>query len=175
MDETQILRDLIMRLAERIYRQSELLSKSSERATTKGETMNSIPGVGPDAPTITNAAGGKQSATPYRCDLVPPAAYLRVAAILAEGARKYGDENWRNISFRDHINHALSHVAAYLAADRSDDHIGHAMCRMMFAFETMDPDEDFPPSMWESFRPVILPSGSQSANPPITELVGVQP
>lgn len=95
-----------------------------------------IAGVGPDAPTVTNDAGGKQSAVPYRCDLLPPRALLDVAAVLKGGADRYGDDNWRAIGRRDHLNHALTHVYAYLAGDRSDDHLSHAACRLLFAMET---------------------------------------
>ncbi len=97
-----------------------------------------VPGVGPDAPTTTNADGGKQSETLYRADLLPAAAVLSVAKILKHGADKYGEENWRLIPRRDNLNHALIHVYAYLAGDRSDDHLEHAACRLLFALETVD-------------------------------------
>lgn len=94
-----------------------------------------IAGVGADAPTTVNAAGGKQSASPYRCDLLPPQATFRVAAVLKHGADKYGTNNWHAIPVEDHINHALVHLLAFLAGDRQDDHLGHAACRAMFALD----------------------------------------
>lgn len=94
-----------------------------------------IHGVGPDAPTITNAAGGKQSDSPARLDLFPPRAWLAVGGVLKHGAGKYGENNWHKISVREHINHALVHYAAYLAGDTSDDHLEHAACRAMMALE----------------------------------------
>lgn len=107
--------------------------------TGYGKTLKpAVPGVGPDAPTTTNADGGKQSATLYRADLLPPTAVLSVAKILKHGADKYGAENWRLIPRRDNLNHALIHVYAYLAGDRSDDHLEHAACRLLFALETAD-------------------------------------
>lgn len=33
----------------------------------------------------------------------------------------------------DHLNHALTHIVAYMAGDTQDDHIGHALTRMAFA------------------------------------------
>lgn len=93
-------------------------------------------GLGPDAPIITNAAGAKQSDSPSRADLLPPAALLHIGAILKAGAEKYGEENWRGLSLADHINHAFVHILAYLAGDTQDDHLGHAACRMLFALET---------------------------------------
>jgi hypothetical protein len=92
-------------------------------------------GVGPDAPTVTNAAGGKQSKTRYRCDLLPGRAVLAVAEVLSAGAEKYGPDNWRLIPVRDHVNHALTHLLAFVAGDRSDDHLSHAACRVLFALD----------------------------------------
>jgi 5'-nucleotidase len=65
-----------------------------------------VPGVGENVPVTVNENGGKQS---------------------------YGEWNWRRIPTSDHLNHALTHIFAYLAGDKQDDHIGHALCRLMFA------------------------------------------
>src|SRR5947207_3100901 len=54
-----------------------------------GHTKTLLPELSPQAPTITNAAGGQQSASPYRCDLLPPLACLEVAKVVAAGAQKY--------------------------------------------------------------------------------------
>lgn len=98
--------------------------------------MATVQGVGPDAPIVTNEAGGKQSGSPYRCDLLPPLAALQVASVLKHGADKYGPNNWKKIPTGDHLNHALAHVLAWLAGDRQDDHLGHFACRAMMALET---------------------------------------
>ena len=95
----------------------------------------SVAGVGPDAPTVTNAAGAKQSELRYRCDLLPAKATLAVAAVLHHGEVKYGKDNWRGIPQSDHINHAMTHYLAWLAGDKSDDHLGHAACRALMAIE----------------------------------------
>lgn len=92
-----------------------------------------IEGVGKDAPTTVNAAGGKQSATPYRFDLADPKAMFAMCNVLAQGAAKYGAENWRLISIEDHLNHLIQHAYAYLAGDESDEHLSHIMCRALFA------------------------------------------
>ena len=97
--------------------------------------MKDIPGVGPDAPTIVNDKGAKQSASPYRSDLLPPRALLEVAAILKTGAEKYGDNNWRAIPQHEHISHALTHLLCHQAGDTQDDHLGHAACRLLMALE----------------------------------------
>lgn len=94
-----------------------------------------VPGVGPDTPTAVNAAGGKQSDIPYRCDLLPAKGVLDVARVLKAG-EKYGKDNWRLIPQSDHINHAMTHILAKQAGDASEDHLAHAACRLLFALET---------------------------------------
>lgn len=96
---------------------------------------NLLSGVSPNAPTTTLPNGAKQSASPYRLDLVPPLSLLDIATVLKHGADKYGVDNWRGIPVGDHINHALQHIYAFLAGDTQDNHLGHAACRMMMAHE----------------------------------------
>ena len=92
-----------------------------------------ISGMGKDAPL---AADGLQSEVLYRFDLIDPQVLFRVAAVLHGGAEKYGAGNWRKIPAEQHINHAMSHLYAYLAGDRSDDHLTNAVCRTIFANAT---------------------------------------
>jgi hypothetical protein len=92
-----------------------------------------IPGVGPDAPVITNEHGGKQASSPYRFDLMDPVAQFALAEVLATGAEKYGIDNWRRIDAQSHVNHLLQHVYAWLAGDTTDDHLSHAYARAMMA------------------------------------------
>lgn len=93
-----------------------------------------IPGVGPEAETIVNEKGGKQSKVDYAFDALDPQAMFAMCKVLEEGRQKYGsDENWRKIPVREHINHAIIHLYAYLAGDKQDEHLSHAMCRVHFA------------------------------------------
>jgi hypothetical protein len=97
--------------------------------------------VSADAPTISNVKGGSQSYIPVRFDLLDANALFAAAGVLHEGADKYGAGNWRLIPVRDHLNHLLTHVYAYLAGDRSDDHLSHALCRATFALGVeLDPE-----------------------------------
>ena len=108
---------------------------------TMSKTDNkTVDGVGPDAPTVINEKGGKQSKVLYRFDLLDPMAMFEMTRVLEEGAKKYGENNWHNIPVVDHLNHMLIHAYAYLAGDRSDEHLSHIMCRAMFAqaVEIMD-------------------------------------
>lgn len=66
-------------------------------------------------------------------------ALLEVGRVLADGEAKYGDDrNWRGIQMRQHLRHALAHLVADAAGDRSEGEIGHltrAFCRVAFAVE----------------------------------------
>lgn len=87
----------------------------------------------PDAEIVFNETGAGQSKVDVRFDLIDGAALFEMAAVLHEGAEKYGAHNWRGISVDDHLNHLLMHAFAYLSGDRTDDHLSHIMCRSMFA------------------------------------------
>ena len=96
--------------------------------------MSSIKNVAsPDAPITTNERGGGQSHIPVRFDLIDGPALFEMAKVLHEGAEKYGANNWRKIDVEDHLNHLIMHAYAYLAGDRTDEHLSHIMCRSMFA------------------------------------------
>jgi hypothetical protein len=90
-------------------------------------------GLGPDAPVVVNEKGAGQSHLKYRFDLADGRAMFRMCEVLAQGAEKYGDNNWRGISIEDHLNHLITHAYAYLSGDRSDFHLSHIMCRALFA------------------------------------------
>lgn len=100
---------------------------------------NNIAGIEPDAPVTVNKNGGKQSDTPYGFHLVPASAIFDAAKVLKYGADKYGEtferRNYNKISTVDHLNHALQHIYAFLAGDTQDDHLGHALVRLMFAYD----------------------------------------
>src|SRR5439155_8648596 len=99
--------------------------------------------LGPDAEIVTNAAGGKQSKTVGRFDLMGGKALMRVAKVLEYGAGRYSPNNWRKIPYESHINHAIQHLAALLDDNKEDDHLGHAFCRLMMAIETENPYFEF--------------------------------
>ena len=96
-------------------------------------------GVEPDAPVVENENGGKQSDTPYGFHLVPTSAIFDAAKVLKYGADKYGEtfehRNYTKIDTVEHLNHAIQHIYAFLAGDTQDDHLGHAIVRLMFAYD----------------------------------------
>lgn len=108
--------------------------------------MSGVPGLAPDVPVTVNDNGGKQSATPYGFHLLPVSSIFAAAEVAAYGANKYGEDfrnrNYTKISVEDHINHAIQHLYGYLAGDTSDDHLGHAIVRAMFAYDVARRNQD---------------------------------
>lgn len=95
--------------------------------------MGAVNGLEPDAPMVEDANGYKTRATPYRLDLMPADAILHVTSIFTSGAKDHGDWNWLKGSALHHVGKAGVHLLAWMAGDRSDDHLGHAACRVMMA------------------------------------------
>lgn len=83
--------------------------------------------------------GGKQSKTPYAFHLLPISSVFAAAEVAAYGAEKYeetfSERNYTKIPVEEHVNHCIQHLYAYLAGDSSDDHLGHAIVRAMFAYD----------------------------------------
>lgn len=67
---------------------------------------------------------------------------ISIAKVLQEGADRYKPNNWRLIPSESHINHALLHLFAFLAGDTQDNHIAHAMTRIMMGYAT-ERSQDF--------------------------------
>ena len=78
-------------------------------------------------------------------DLIPPRALLAAGKTLFDGLKYEADkkDNWHGIPGGRHLNHALRHIAMYQAGDRDEDHLGHALVRLMFWVDLeiqVDPD-----------------------------------
>lgn len=75
-----------------------------------------------------------QSKLSTRYDLIPFEVLREIAKVLKDAADKYGDQNWQNISIDDHLNHAINHIVEFNLDEKpSEDHLIHAICRLMFA------------------------------------------
>jgi len=62
-----------------------------------------------------------------RFDLITPIGLRRLAETYAEGAAKYGANNWlKGIPSSDLFNHAVRHMYMWLSGDTSEDHLAHA-------------------------------------------------
>ena len=86
-----------------------------------------------------------------RFDLISPQALRRLAATYAEGAKKYGDNNFRKgMEFSNVLNHVLTHIFDYLAGEDKElnhpmyegieveDHLAHACWGLMTLMEQED-------------------------------------
>ena len=63
-----------------------------------------------------------------RYDLIPPCASRELAEIFAEGAKRHGDNNWKNGMPEGVIlNHAIEHLMKWMEGDRSEKHLGKVM------------------------------------------------
>lgn len=92
-------------------------------------------GVDPDAPVVQNEKGGKQSLVEGMFNEIPPLAMFELAKVMEHGAKKYGAKNWHQIEVESHVNHLLMHVFAWLAGDRQEKHLTHALARAAMAVE----------------------------------------
>lgn len=83
--------------------------------------------------TVVNEQGGKQSHLDARFDCIPPVVLRLLAQCVGFGARKYGDENWKNIPQQDNLNHAMNHINEWNRGNRDEPHLVNAMARLTFA------------------------------------------
>ena len=75
----------------------------------------------------------------FAMDIIEPSReqqIIRIARVLKEGASKYQANNWRLIPEEEHLNHAMIHVMAAELGDTQDNHLDHALCRLMMAYGT---------------------------------------
>lgn len=71
-----------------------------------------------------------------RCDLLPPAAILRLSRHFEAGARKYGERNWeKGIPIKSFIDSGLRHILKYMQGMDDEDHLVAAAWNLMCALE----------------------------------------
>lgn len=79
--------------------------------------------------------GGKQEKELCRFDLINSKCVQEVAEVLSKGAERYGEKNYLLIPSKNHIGRAINHLYKYLDGNRLENHLIHAICRLMFAYE----------------------------------------
>ncbi|MGL2349658.1 dATP/dGTP diphosphohydrolase domain-containing protein [Helicobacter pylori] len=86
-------------------------------------------------------AACKDDAYKSRVDLIPPSALLTIGHVLANGARKYGANNWRNgMDWSRLHGAALRHLLAWFNGEDKDPesglpHLAHAACCLLFLMD----------------------------------------
>lgn len=117
-------------------------------------------GFGEDLPVVVNEVGAKQSDSIFRCDLLPPHFVLRISEVLKKGA-KYGEWNWLGIPANEHLNHALAHIFAHIAGDKSEDHVGNAGTRIAFWIDRLIRDEEELKNLVKDMKPGVITVASK--------------
>ena len=83
----------------------------------------------------------KQDTTKPKLQYVYFSALAEMAKIRENALKKYpGPEDWRTTTTYQHFNSALRHIFASMEGEELDkdsgfDHLGHAMCNLMFLIE----------------------------------------
>ena len=76
-----------------------------------------------------------------RLELLPTAPLEQIAQVLAFGAAKYGEHNWRGgMSWGRMVGACLRHVSAWMRGQDQDPesglpHLAHAACCLLFLLE----------------------------------------
>lgn len=100
----------------------------------KGVNMN---GLDDNQKVIKNDNGGIQHERPYRSEALFFKALLAVSHVRYDAVvnKGYADDNYKLIPMDEHIGRALTHIFAYKAGDKSNDHLAHAATRILMALE----------------------------------------
>lgn len=92
-----------------------------------------------DPKTKTFASGAKRSADRdhLRFSHIHPLALIAMARVAKEGELKYGAYNWEvGMPIEDTLDHLFGHLTMWMAGDRSEPHLEHALYNMVFLIHT---------------------------------------
>jgi len=81
------------------------------------------------------SGGARRTDRKPRFDLIPFEFLESVAEVLTRGSARYGPYNWkrgRKDFFLDAWNHAFVHLEKFKEGDRSEDHLAHLACNVVF-------------------------------------------
>jgi len=93
--------------------------------------------------------GGRIGYIPFGYHLLPLRGLAKAAAVMRAGERAgRSASEWRSVPVEEHINHAISHLIAYLAGRMDDHHLANAVCRVLMAAD-LDTREPHPEPRYE--------------------------
>lgn len=110
------------------------LTKTYLERNANSNKMQQVFGDDLDVDTVVNENGAKQSRIEGRFDLLPALAVKEVAKVLATGADKYGEDNWKGLSIDEINNHTYNHLLGYQQNANTED-LSHAACRALMALQ----------------------------------------
>ena len=100
---------------------------------------------------------------PFAYHLLPVEGLAKVAAVMRIGEMKgRPDDGWRKVPTMEHVNHAISHLMAYVAGRHNDHHLANAACRVLMALD-MDDKEPLPMA---ADSPKEVPEGGSGTEGP---------
>lgn len=74
-----------------------------------------------------------------RYDLISPIGLRALAETYAEGAAKFGANNWENgMPVTDLLNHAIAHIYDFLGGCRKEPHLAHAAWGLLAAIHSLE-------------------------------------
>lgn len=80
-----------------------------------------------DKKEFSTGAVRSKDADSVRYDLISPIGLRQLAETYAEGAEKYGDNNWKKgLPIGDTLNHLIRHIELWRSGDRNESHLAHA-------------------------------------------------
>ena len=81
--------------------------------------------------------------TGTRMDKLPPRGLLRAAQAMCHGMKyeRAQPDQWRSVCAEDHLNRARRHICLYQMGDTSEDHVGHAVARLLMWADRLSEEE----------------------------------
>ena len=89
----------------------------------------------PSQASHTFSSGATRSAKKPDYTLIEPSFLSGIAGVLEDGVKEYGRNNWTKGGkdfAQDSINHCIEHLFKFANGDRSEEHLLHAACGIMF-------------------------------------------
>jgi hypothetical protein len=110
---------------------------------TDTKEENTILAMG-ESPTLDIRYDGNICYIPFAYHLIPIEGIAKTAAVMRRGELAGRPDNgWREVPIKEHINHAISHLLAYVAGRYDESHLANASCRVLMALD-MDRLERLP-------------------------------